>query len=110
VVVQHQIRPEQLTTKWLKKRAYRFGKGRVAWEQMEGKNNKRKKIGPFPLWYGRYLFKSHADYLASWLSRDRSMRMKAIWHAMMGYGMIVQTIRQHKHARSAKLSLVRSRT
>jgi hypothetical protein len=110
VVVQHQIRPEQLTLKWLKKRAYRFGKGRVAWEAMDDERTDWKKIGIFPRWYGSYLLQSHANYLISWISRNRTMRVKANWDAMIAYGMIVQTIRQHKHARSAKLSLVRSRT
>ncbi len=101
IIVQHQIRPEQLTLAWLKKRAYRFGKGRVVWDLMSGTPNQVVKIGIFPRWFAAYLVKSHVGYVMSWLLLNRRMRTKAVWNAMIGYGLVVQTIRSHRAAGAA---------
>lgn len=93
IVVQHQIRPEQLTLRWLKKRAYRFGKGRVVWDQMSDAPPQVSKIGIFPRWFIGHLLRSHARYLLSWLLFDRTMRTAAVWDAMIGYGLVIQTVR-----------------
>jgi hypothetical protein len=105
VVVQHQIRPEQLTKKWLKRRAYIFGKGRVIWEQISAEGTQVRKIGIFPRWYAKSLMKSHIDYVTSWFSGDKATRTRAVWNAMIVYGMIMQTLRIHRHTDALQVIL-----
>ena len=95
-VVQHQIRPEQLTVKWIKERAFKFGKARVYWSHFEGGTLKEKKIWIFPRWYVSYMGKVAGEYLLSMITAKKTMRMRAIWKGMIGYGMIMQSLAMHK--------------
>lgn len=99
LIVQHQIRPEQLTVKWLKERAFKFGKARVYWTHFEGGHVKEKKIWIFPRWYVSYVGKAVGEYLFSLITAKKTMRMRAIWNGMIGYGMIMQSLDMHKKKR-----------
>lgn len=94
--VQHQIRPEQLTIKWLKQRAFKFGKARVFWNDFEGGTPGEKKIWIFPRWYFSYMLKAAGEYIFSLLSANKIRRMRATWNGMIGYGMITQSRAMYK--------------
>jgi len=99
LVIQHQIRPEQLTVKWIKERAFKFGKARVYWNHFEGGTTNEKKIWIFPRWYVSYMCTAAGEYLLSLVMAKKTMRMRAIWKGMIGYGMIMQSLAMHKERR-----------
>jgi len=63
---------------------------------MAARPEKVARIGIFPRWYIGFLARSHLRYVLSWLTFNRKMRTAAVWDAMIGYGLIVQTIRSRK--------------
>jgi glycosyltransferase involved in cell wall biosynthesis len=99
IIVQHQIRPEQLTRKWLMRRAYIFGKGRAVWDQIDGNSTKVKKTGIFPRWFISYFLRSYLDLM----SMRKAQRVKGMWNISIVCGMIRQTI----HISNNKLTFVK---
>lgn len=96
IVVQHQIRAEQLTKKWIRLRGYRLGKGQVHWESLKQPVECSKCTAIFPRWYIGYLMSGCKNYLISKLRFNRANQLKASWDIMVAIGMISEAIRLHK--------------
>ena len=94
--VQHQIRPEQLTAKWLKGRAFRLGRGQVHWSMIESKASPAK-IGPYPRWYFTALFACSLQWLGGLFGLNAVQRMKAWWRFHTLRGMFFEQRRLNKN-------------
>lgn len=84
--VKHQIRPEQLTKKWLKGRAYRLGRGQVHWARISN-DPEVPKIGIFPRWYFHYLIHHCLLWLWSTITFNPVGQMASLWHTQIARGM-----------------------
>ncbi|WP_262690555.1 glycosyltransferase [Kordiimonas aestuarii] len=90
--VKHQIRPEQLTKKWLKGRAFRLGRGQVHWSRL-GNEAEVARIGIFPRWYFSYMIRHLCLWVLAIITFSPVRLMASVWHMQVARGMFFEQYR-----------------
>jgi hypothetical protein len=90
-MVEHIIRPEQLTKKWMLGRAIRFGRGRY-W--MDGEYRRRVPlVAGMPRWLIRHAIEQFGRVAAAWVRRDEQDLFIARWDLNVYRGALSEAFR-----------------
>lgn len=90
IVVEHQIRPEQLSPTWLAGRAKRFGRASAYNEHQRGGESNVPLILGAPRWLYRSMVENWSRKALGILLRNEEVRLKALWNLNFYWGAICE--------------------
>lgn len=98
IVVEHIIRPRQLTPEWLRQRALNFGRGLYRHSRLKHQDEETPHLLGVPRWMARRRLerdlRAHLQLASSVLARDPARITGARWWAAMARGWWSEAIRQ----------------
>jgi L-malate glycosyltransferase len=106
IVVEHIIRPRQLTPEWLRQRALNFGRGLYRHSQLKHETDQAPRLFGIPRWMIRRRLerdlRAHLQLASSMLGRDPARIAGAKWWTAMAQGWWSEVIKQNLPSRARR--------
>ncbi|HUP04221.1 MAG TPA: hypothetical protein VMU19_09540 [Bryobacteraceae bacterium] len=96
-LVEHKIRPEQLTRAWMLRRATSFGRGRY-WLDEDFRRPAPELMGA-PRWLARHIMEQSGRVASAWLRGDAAGLFRERWNLNVLWGAMAECRRMRGAAR-----------